>query len=159
MRLAAALAMVAAATSAMAEDGASPNAPYASDGTLIHHAGGRSPAFEDLLCRKDHAGLTLAAAEPESDVQARFAAALAAGGGFIEAEIIALDCAYCAHALEAAFASRPEIAAARADGRAARIRIVTRPGAVLDDREIRKIARRRGYELAEIRRDDPLARP
>ncbi len=108
----------------------------------------------DFQCHKNHAGLVLASAEPIADAEARIARALGEGGALIVAGIDNLDCAYCADALEMAFAARGEVAAAALNARDRTIWIVTRKDAVLDDRAIRKIANRRGAGIASIRRGD-----
>ena len=115
----------------------------------------KSPLREhaEFICHKDHAGLDLAAAEPLIDARARLEAALDVGGLLIVVEIEDLGCAYCAAAIERAFSSRPEIAAAHVNVRDGTLSLATVKGEAPEDRIIRKLIKRRGYAVAEIRRD------
>lgn len=115
----------------------------------------KSPVIdhEEFICHKDHAGLVLAAAEPLIDARARLEAAVDVGGLLIVVEIEDLDCAYCAAAIERAFSSRPEIAAAHVNARNGTLTLATVKGEALKDTIIRKLIKRRGYAVAEIRRD------
>jgi copper chaperone CopZ len=112
---------------------------------------------ENVRCHKDHAGLDLAAAEPEADAAARLEQALAEGGFPVTVEIRDLDCPYCAAAIEKAFASRSDIAAASVDLRKQTIILVVEAGEEISDQTIRKIINRRGYEVAAIARGAPGA--
>lgn len=118
----------------------------------------KSPAAEhqEFICHKDHAGLSLAAAEPLASAEARLRAAIAEGGGFVVVDIEDLECAYCAAAIERAFSARPEIAAAYVNTRNGSLSFVTEQGEALEDGVIRKLIKRRGYSVAAIRRDASL---
>lgn len=115
----------------------------------------KSPAaHESSICRKDHEGLDLAAAEPAADAEARLSKALDAGGDLVSVDIKDLSCAYCIAAIEKAFAARPEIAAAYVNPHSATLSFVTVKGQTLDDALIRKLIKRRGYNAGAIRRGD-----
>lgn len=118
----------------------------------------RSPAaaHEEFICHKDHAGLDLATAEPLLDARARLEAAIDSGGRLTVVEIDDLSCAYCAVAIEKAFSSRPEVAAAHVNVRNGTLSLVSAEGEVVEDWIIRKLIKRRGYAVAEIRRDAAL---
>lgn len=115
----------------------------------------KSPVMdhEEFICHKDHAGLDLAAAEPLIDARARLEAAVDVGGLLIVVEIGDLDCAYCAAAIERAFSSRPEVAAAHINVRNGTLSLAIVKGEALEDRIIRKLIKRRGYAVTEIRRN------
>jgi len=106
------------------------------------------------ICHKDHEGLDLAAAEPVADAETRLNAAIGDGGELIAADIDGLGCAYCAAAIEKAFSARAEIAAAYVNPRNSTLSIVTVKGQAVDDALIRKLIRRRGYDVSAIRRGE-----
>lgn len=118
----------------------------------------RSPATEhqEFICHKDHAGLSLAAAEPAASANTRLRAAIAEGGDFVVVDIEGLECAYCAAAIEKAFAAKPEVAAAYVNTRIGSLSFVTERSEALEDGVIRKLINRRGYAVADIRRDASL---
>lgn len=156
MRIVLAAAILGAlATAASAQDRARFPYPYAADGTINHHSRPAVSPADDFQCHKNHAGLALASAESAAQVEARLNEALAGGGALIVAEIDDIDCAFCAAAVERAFASRPGVAAAAVNVREATISIVMRPDAAIADASIRKIVKHRGYEVAGIARVRP----
>lgn len=108
------------------------------------------PAAENGLCRKDHSGLRLTAAESVADAETRLRAALSDGGALVVTKIDGLDCAYCASALEGAFAKRRDIAAAFVDPGRGAMFLVFSPGAAPDEGAIRKIVKRSGHEIVAI---------
>ncbi len=117
----------------------------------------RSPAaHEEFICHKDHEGLDLAAAEPLADARTRLESAIAGGGALVNVEIEGLGCAYCAAAIEKAFAARAEVTAAYVNTHDSTLSFVEEPGDALEDRTIRKLIKRRGYGVGAIRRDMPL---
>lgn len=111
-------------------------------------------AHETSICRKDHEGLDLAAAEPVADAATRLKAALDAGGDFVSVDVEDLSCAYCMAAIEKSFAARVEVAAAYLNPHNSTLSIVTEKGRSVDDDLIRKLIKRRGYGVAAIRRGD-----
>ncbi|OFW99676.1 MAG: hypothetical protein A3E78_02465 [Alphaproteobacteria bacterium RIFCSPHIGHO2_12_FULL_63_12] len=115
----------------------------------------KSPAAHEIsICRKDHEGLDLAAAEPIADAETRLKAALEAGGDFVSVDVADLSCAYCMAAIEKSFAAREEVAAAYLNPHNSTLSFVTEKGRSLDDELIRKLIKRRGYGVAAIRRGD-----
>ncbi len=118
-----------------------------------HHAADASQ--DSRQCRKDHAGLDLAAAEPAADAEARLDAALKDGGLLVTVAVRDLDCPYCAAAIENAFEARGDIAAAAVNLRTQTISLVARQGDAIPDATIRKIISRRGHEVVSIERGAP----
>ncbi|MEK7265380.1 MAG: hypothetical protein AAB227_04690 [Pseudomonadota bacterium] len=115
----------------------------------------KSPAVhEPAICRKDHEGLDLVAAEPVADATDRLNAAIEAGGDLVTVEIEELSCAYCIAAIEKAFSARAEVAAAYLNPHTATLSFVTVKDHSLEDALIHKLIKRRGYNSGAIRRGD-----
>lgn len=137
------------------------SAAFAADeptyGTRLDRPAGilKSPAVEESsICRKDHQGLDLVAAEPLANAETRLTAAIDAGGDLISVEVEGLSCAYCVGAIEKAFSARAEIAAAYVNPHTSTLTVVTENGQSIDDAVIRKLIKRRGYGAGAIRRGE-----
>lgn len=155
MRLAlAAIASFGLVVSAAAADAEAPeNLTRAPQGAFADHSIATSAELPNFQCHKDHAGLNLEPAEPLDVANARIAAAIDEGGSLVLVAIKDLECAFCAAAIEEAFADRNEVDAAFVNIRAQTISIVVRNGEDISDKTIRKIIKRRGIEVVAIDRD------
>lgn len=112
------------------------------------------------ICHKDHTGLALAPTESFADARARLLAAAQdtnGGGEIISVEISDLDCAYCAAAIENAFATKSAFAGAFYDRKSERLYLVTRGDQSVDEAMIEKLVRRRGFSIGEIRHATELS--
>ena len=148
MLLAAAFAVMTGAAAFANQDHAMSSHPHAHQESAMS----KLPAPADgAICHKDHAGLDLAAAETTAGATARLFGALDDGGALVVASIEGLSCAFCADAIEEAFAERKEVSAAFVNTRDGTISIAVKAGAELDDKTIRKLIKRRGYGVGEIR--------
>ncbi len=137
---------------AMAASEASAQAPRGVSATRHESAGiSRPKAIDDVkVCHKDHAGLSLASAEPLAGASERLSAIVDAGGALLAAEVADLDCPYCVAAIEDALTARTEIAATYYDQDRSRLLIALEPGAAIENATIRKIIERRGYDVVTI---------
>jgi hypothetical protein len=155
MRLAmAAIASIGLVVSAAADDAEAPeNLTKAPQGAFADHTIAKSVESPNFQCHKDHAGLNLEPAEPVDVANARIAAAIDDGGSLVLVSVKDLECAFCAAAIEEAFADRNEVAAAYVNIRAQTISIVVRNGEGISDKTIRKIIKRRGIDVVAIDRD------
>ncbi len=140
--------------SAAADDAGTPkNLTRAPQGAFADHTIATSVESPNFQCHKDHAGLNLGPAEPLDVANARIAAAIDAGGSLVLVAVKGLECAFCAAAIEEAFADRNEVAAAFVNIRAQTISIVVRNGEGISDKTIRKIIKRRGIDVVAIDRN------
>lgn len=147
----AALAISALATSALAQGagGSSADPIFHAEGVAPHAASERETT---LKCHKDHSGLALVAAEPAEDASDRIAAAVEAGGEPVIVKVADLECPYCAAAIKDAFEARGEISEAAVDLKKGVVTLVSEAGETIDDKTIRKIIGRRGYDVQSIER-------
>lgn len=83
------------------------------------------------------------------------AAALAAGGSLVSADVLGMVCDFCAVAMTRTFGRRDEVAAVHVDLDAKTLQIVIREGQTLSDETIEDLVRRSGYELSAIQRGEP----
>ena len=137
------------AASAQGAGGSSGDPIFHAEGVAPHAASERETT---LKCHKDHSGLALAAAEPVAEASERIAAAVEAGGELIAVSVADLQCPYCAAAIQDAFEARADVAAAAVDLRSGAVTLVSEPGETIDDKTIRKIIGRRGYDVGSINR-------
>jgi copper chaperone CopZ len=149
LRAALALSILATAASAQGAGGSSNDPIFHAEGVAPHAASERETT---LKCHKDHSGLALAAAEPVAEASERIAAAVEAGGELITVSVADLECPYCAAAIQDAFEARGDLAAAAVDLKSGAVTLVTEPGESIDDKTIRKIIGRRGYDVGSINR-------
>jgi hypothetical protein len=129
------------------------NLTRAPQGAFAAHSISTSIESPNFQCHKDHAGLNLEPAETLEDAEARLAAAVKDGGSLVVVTVKDLDCAFCAAAIEDAFADREEVAAAYVNIRDQSVSIVVRQDEDLSDKTIRKIIKRRGIGVVAIDRN------
>ena len=84
-------------------------------------------------------------------------AALAAGGEPIVANVLGAVCDFCAKAMNKTFGKRDDVAAVHVDLDAKTLNLVMRPGAVMTDKQLRKLVKRSGYKVDTIARGAALA--
>lgn len=140
--------------SAAADNGDAPqNLSRAPQDAFPDHSISTSFESPNFQCHKDHAGLNLEPVEPVDAAKARLAAAVEDGGSIVLVFVKDLECAFCAAAIERAFAGRKEVAAAYVNIRTQTISIAVRNGEEISDKTIRKIIKRRGVDVVVIDRD------
>ncbi len=96
----------------------------------------------------EHDGETVDAAALSSEVRA----AVAGGGDLIVADVLGVVCDFCATAMNKTFGKREEVAAVYVDLDRKTLNLVVKPGATLDDEMIKKLVKKSGYKLKDVRR-------
>ena len=97
-----------------------------------------------------HGAMNMAATITQTD---EVAAALAAGGTPIVADVLGVVCDFCAVAMNKIFGKRDEVTAVYVDLDKKTLSLVIGEGEALSDKQIEKLAKRAGYRIAAIRRD------
>lgn len=99
----------------------------------------------------DHGAMNMAATITQTD---DVAAALAAGGAPVVVDVLGVVCDFCATAMNKIFGKRDEVAAVYVDLDKKTLSLVINEGKALSDKQIEKLAKKAGYRIAAIRRDN-----
>lgn len=110
-----------------------------------------APAFADDHAGHAHDGHAMHAAD-DAPMNDDIAAALAAGGSLVTAEVNGMVCDFCATAMTRTFGRRDEVAAVHVDLDTKVVQVVVKDGQSLSDEAIRDLVTRSGYETTAIRR-------
>ncbi len=110
-----------------------------------------APALADEHGGHAHEGHAMHAAD-DAPMHEDIAAALAAGGSLVTAEVNGMVCDFCATAMTRTFGRRDEVAAVHVDLDTKVLQVVVKDGESLSDEAIRDLVTRSGYETTAIRR-------
>lgn len=99
----------------------------------------------------DHGAMNRAPTITQTD---EVAAALAAGGAPVVVDVLGVVCDFCATAMNKIFGKRAEVAAVYVDLDKKTLSLVIGEGEALTDKQIEKLAKKAGYRIAAIRRDN-----
>ena len=99
----------------------------------------------------DHGAMNMAATITQTD---DIAAALAAGGAPVVVDVLGVVCDFCATAMNKIFGKRDEVTAVYVDLDKKTLSLVIGESEALSDTQIEKLAKRAGYRIAAIRRDN-----
>ncbi len=100
----------------------------------------------------DHGGMAMKAATITHTEE--ISAALASGGAPVVVDVLGVVCDFCATAMNKIFSKRDEVAAIYVDLDKKTLSLVINDGSDLSDEQIEKLAKRAGYRIAAIRRDN-----
>ena len=99
----------------------------------------------------DHGAMNMSATITQTD---EVAAALAAGGAPVVVDVLGVVCDFCATAMNKIFGKRDEVSAVYVDLDKKTLSLVIGEGEALTDKQIEKLAKKAGYRIAAIRRDN-----